>query len=194
MKKYLFIVLAFSLVLIASHAQATILGNDDIAKGKTVVASSSYSAYIASSAVDGDTETFWNGGGWGDCQLKVDLGQSYFLSRVDLYGYDQMGGVNFRLYYSEIADAWNDAWDDNKNWTFIGLGALTYSNPLASINFNNQKTRYLKYDVSSAGDWVGLNEIAAYTGGASAVPEPATMLLLGFGLMGLAGIRKKLRS
>lgn len=197
MKKYLLIVLAFSLVLIASHAQAIILGNDDVAKGKTAVADATYSPYspspyIASNAVDGDTETYWNGGNAAMHWLKVDLWQTYSLSHVDLYDLGR-GGVTFNLYYSTSNQAWSDAWDDNKNWTFIAPGALSDSNPLASINFNNQATRYLKYEVSTAGDWVALMEIAAYTGGVSSVPEPATMLLLGFGLVGLAGMRRKLK-
>jgi hypothetical protein len=178
-KKYLLIVFAFSLVLIASHAQATILGNNDIAKGKTVVASSSYSIYIASIAVDGDTETYWNAGGWDPSWIKVDLGQIYSLSYVDLYAVS----VDYSLSYST----------DDIDWTTIASGALR-NNGLASINFNGQTARYLKCDVTNDGyNWVALSEIAAYTGGASAVPEPATMLLLGFGLMGLMGVRRKFK-
>lgn len=34
---------------------------------------------------------------------------------------------------------------------------------------------------------------ASYTGISSAVPEPVTLLLIGFGILGLAGLRKKLK-
>jgi hypothetical protein len=198
MKKYLLIVLAFGLVLIASQVQASSsLGNDDVAKGKTAVADATYSPYspspyIAANAVDGDTETLWNGGDWSMHWLKVDLGQTYSLSRVDLYGQGSYG-VTFNLYYSTIDQAWSDPWTDNTNWTFIAPGALSNNNPLASINFNSQETRYLKYEVSSNGDWVALQEIAAYPAAAPAVPLPASIILLGSGLAGLAGFKKKIK-
>jgi hypothetical protein len=195
MKKCLLIVLAFGLLSITSQAQASTLGIDDLAKGKIAVADQTYmpdpSTYIASNAVDGDTETLWNGGTGSPHWLKVDLGQTYSISHVDLYSAGFRGGTTFDLYYSNIDQAWNDVWTENANWTFIGHGALSYSNPLVSINFKGIDSRYLKYEVSSAGDWVALQEIAAYP--AASVPIPAAIWLLGSGLIGLAGFRKKFK-
>ncbi len=36
-------------------------------------------------------------------------------------------------------------------------------------------------------------DIASYTGISSAIPEPATMILIGSGLLGLAGLRRRLK-
>jgi hypothetical protein len=205
MKKYWLIVLAFGLVLIASHAQADLLGIDDIAIGKTAVADATYSGYPASNAVDGDTATGWNSGDWGEWipgttnylphWLKVDLGQEYSLSHVDLYRGRGQGYLGFNLYYSINDQAWSDGWTNNTNWTLIGSGLLDDNNnfPKAIINFNNTPTRYLKSELGGGGTtWVTLNEIAAYSDAVSEVPEPTTMLLLGLGLVGLAGVRRRM--
>jgi len=54
---------------------------------------------------------------------------------------------------------------------------------------------YIRFDVdSNYGNeyYTGLSEVKFY-GDTCQVPEPATMLLLGFGLAGLVGVKRKFR-
>lgn len=72
-----------------------------------------------------------------------------------------------------------------------------------SESYTNYWSAYLLGYGNSAGDWTypeyleqikDLSHLSVYGRGAAPVPEPATMLLMGSGLIGLAGIgRKKLK-
>jgi hypothetical protein len=179
------------LFLWASGAQAIALGAGDVALGKTAKADVSWSTHDASKAVDG-TDDFWNGGDWSRHWVEIDLGQTYLLSHVDLYYPATSGGVTFNLYGSTKDNVWSNAWNDNTAWTFLAPGSLGAYNSPVTINLMDQEIRYLKYEVSSAGDWVGLTEIAAYgTASEVPVPEPSTIFLLGAGLAALGFSRRR---
>jgi F5/8 type C domain/PEP-CTERM motif len=179
-----------ALLLLATTVQALTLGPGNIARGKTAKADAEWNGWVASYATDG-TDNFWNAGDWSQHWLEVDLGQSYSLSHVDLYYPGQSGGVTFNLYASTNDDAWDAAWNDATNWTFIGSGALSNIRS-ETITTAGTPAQYLKYEVFSAGDWVGLTEISAY--GSATVPEPGTFLLLGAGMGGIVLLRRKSRS
>jgi len=80
-----------------------------------------------------------------------------------------------------------------QNWTSSVFDASEYSNPFG-IKINNTS------DTSST-DWIGIDYLELTLSKTNTwgtigdpVPEPATLLLLGAGLIGLAGFRRKNRS
>ena len=174
-------------LLLVLPAQALTLAPGNVALGKTAKADAEWNGWVASHATDG-TDNFWNAGDWSQHWLEVDLGRLYSLSHVDLFYPAQSGGVTFNLYAGTNDDAWNDPWNNNTNWKFIASGNLSDIHS-ENITTNGATAQYLKYEVVSAGDWVGLTEISAY-GSTFTVPEPSTALLLCAGLGGLAYIRR----
>jgi hypothetical protein len=65
------------------------------------------------------------------------------------------------------------------NATFFGV--TTDTGTISSITFTPGQS------------WVGIDNFEYGSAGTTPVPEPASMLLLGLGLMGLAGVRRKLK-
>ena len=81
--------------------------------------------------------------------------------------------------------------------SWLGLTGITYGDfgnrgleTGDGTNFNSGMVD-IDWAASNPGDWTRL--ITAYSPGGEPIPEPATMLLLGSGLVGLAGFRKKFR-
>jgi hypothetical protein len=69
------------------------------------------------------------------------------------------------------------------NWTSASFNSSLLSDPFI-INLQNTSTNI------AASDWIAIDTIKLEL---TSVPEPATMLLLGLGLVGLAGVRKKMK-
>lgn len=78
--------------------------------------------------------------------------------------------------------------NDEYWWTFNAFGGAVSATGLASLN---EDGKLFTVVTATQGDfWFDKAELTA-NGCNNAVPEPATMLLLGFGLVGLAGVRRK---
>ena len=84
--------------------------------------------------------------------------------------------------------------------TFLGEFAISQptANPTTAqvLSLSTAATgQYLRFDILSnygSSTWTALGEVAFETAG-NAVPEPTTILLLGAGLLGLVGFRRKLQ-
>ena len=84
----------------------------------------------------------------------------------------------------------------NPEYFLIKIGTGGLRSPIDHFLFQN--TPELAWGVVNLADLgimeiIGLDRISHVTGGTAPVPEPGTMLLLGSGLLGLAGFRKRIK-
>jgi hypothetical protein len=143
--------IAASLIFLASALNVP-AGN--VALNKPATAGSSYLGYVPALAVDGDANTYWNGGGHGSpgssMWLKVDLQAAFNLQRVVLRS---AGG-------SEVYELFGSM--DDTNWTQLATPFAAASvNPI-TIDKREGPFRYLRCNVVGGSDWSSLAEIEAY--------------------------------
>jgi hypothetical protein len=109
----------------------------------------------------------------------------------DTYGRDNIGNP-------WMAAAWIDLYNNSGTWTWDSTGSAATYIPPDSFNTGDEGIHaYLHVgDHPSAGSWNNDGQHDIEPGNfygimeRASVPEPATMLFLGLGLMGLAGVRK----
>ena len=90
-----------------------VFGNAEIALGRTSTASgfqaTSSNDMQAFAAFDGNVNTRWSAGGGGTQWLRVDLGASTRLSRVNL-NWEAAYGSTYKVQLSDDASTWRDAY------------------------------------------------------------------------------------
>jgi hypothetical protein len=112
---------------------------------------------------------------------------------LDIFIQGSWKALGFRIFDGEIPQS-NESitvYDQSNNVIYTRLpsdGAVTYFGIIADVPIGKVSINERAYD----GDDVGYDDFRLGNQGAP-IPEPATMLLIGSGLIGLAGLRRKFK-
>ncbi len=208
MKKSLtFLIIMFSVFFFASSSLSTPLNvtlNKDVSLHGTFFSGGWNGGIVVSedTVVDGSFLPRYNrwdqGAVWWDTHtprnnpyITIDLAGIFSIESFIVQADDNDA---YKISYWNIdSNSWQDAWDV-PNYDGYGWGIQTRPNP------SNDNDRYLlaekiitnalKFEGMDGDGYFSVSEIQAF-GEAAPVPEPATMILFGSGLIGLAGLKRK---
>jgi hypothetical protein len=121
---------------------------------------------------------------------QVDLKGTHAITSIVIWNRtpDPEGSVMDRLsnFSVSVADS-----QHNTVWTDSYYTSGGYPNPSLTITLpTNTSGEFVKVQLNGT-NYLSLAEVQVY--GSNPVPEPATMLLLGLGVVGVAGIRRKIK-
>ena len=201
---FLFIIIIFGFLCSANATPVNVALNADVALNG---ASFFTNGWGGGAVVDPDTvvdgvflprETQWDQGPvWWDSHdgldryITIDLGEVFSIESFVVQADDNDA---YKLSFWDLStSSWQLAWDV-PNYDSFGWGIQTRPDPANDaeryVLASNIVTNSLKFEgnMDNSDLYFSVSEIQAY---GTPVPEPTTMLLLGLGLAGLAGVNRK---
>ena len=161
--------------------------SDNVALNKAVTLSdpSSFSGAAAATVVDGlflPEQTYWQTGVWWNGltpNIVINLGGLYQINSLTGQADDN---DTYRVSYWDFGtSSWQTAWDVPQIYSYGLVTRGPYSLPTPIT------TDELKFEATGGDNNYAVSEIQAF---GSQVPVPPSLLLLGSGLLGMAGWRK----
>lgn len=144
--------------------------------------------YFATSPTHSDKrgKEWWGTFGTGFGTVVYDLGAIFTIDRLALWNEESNGIYSFELY----SDTASDFSSQFYLGTFSPTDNIDNDDYLADIfSLTSKEARYVRLEMTGVVPILSMGEIAFSA--RTPVPEPATMLLFGLGLLGLAGVNRK---
>ena len=124
-----------------------------------VTASSSWGGNNPQNAVDGDSSTYWNSGGWAPQWIQLDLGRPMPIQNVQIQFLQTPAGVSQGTI---SVGATPSSLTVVSSWNVYTYDGTTIGFLENSGSYHGGNVRYVRVTVTSSPSWIGFREISVY--------------------------------